>query len=362
MFVRNTWYVAAWDHEVGRHLMARKILNIPVVLYRTAAGAPVALEDTCPHRFYPLSKGQLIGDAVECGYHGLQFDCSGRCQLVPGQDKIPDSAKVRSFPVVERWGWIWIWMGDPALADEGLIIDIPQLRTKEWAVCAGELLHFKGNYTLMTDNLLDPSHVSYVHRSTFGTNEEAQLPVKTTQHEHFITVSRMVPDKPPAPVFKRFGNFKGNVHRWQVYRVAPPSLCIIDTGSIDATGDDGSTLDLAEDSLTRMVSLPEGDPRQMLAIRGFDFMTPETDNSTHYFWFLIRNFGLTDRYIERQVVDQATLAFKEDLVVADAIQERIDSGILPKPTHLRMDAGRAQAHMLLERMIAAEQAAPSSQP
>jgi phenylpropionate dioxygenase-like ring-hydroxylating dioxygenase large terminal subunit len=223
-------------------------------------------------------------------------------------------------------------------------------------------LHFKGNYTLMTDNLLDPSHVSYVHRSTFGTNEEAQLPVKTTQHGHFVTVSRMVPDKPPAPVFKRFGNFKGNVHRWQVYRVAPPSLCIIDTGSIDATGDDGSALDLAEDSLTRMVSLPEGDPRQMLAIRGFDFMTPETDNSTHYFWFLIRNFGLTDRYIERQVVDQATLAFKEDLVVADAIQERIDGGILPKPTHLRMDAGRAQAHMLLERMLAAEQAAQSSQP
>ena len=95
---------------------------------RINAVAPVALEDTCPHRFYPLSKGQLIGDAVECGYHGLQFDCSGRCQLVPGQDKIPDSAKVRSFPVVQRWGWIWIWMGDPALADEGLIIDIPQLR------------------------------------------------------------------------------------------------------------------------------------------------------------------------------------------------------------------------------------------
>ena len=355
MFLKNTWYVAAWDHEVSRQqLLARTILNTPVVFFRNEAGKPVALEDACPHRYYPLSKGTLKGDTVECGYHGMTFDCSGKCVHIPGQAQIPPAAQVRSFPVEERWGWIWIWMGDAALADPGKIIDIPQLRTKEWAQCRGERMYYRGNYQLMTDNLMDPSHTSYVHRSTFGTPAEATLPVKTTQYKDFVTVSRVVPNSPPAPFYKRLGGFTGNVHRWQVYRVAPPSLCVIDTGSIEARGDDGSALDLAEDSLTRMVSLPEGDGRTMISIRGFDFLTPETENSTHYFWFLIRNFGLDDKHLERQIIDATTLAFSEDIVVAEGIHDRMSKGNLPRQVLLRIDAGAAQVHRMLDRMIAAE--------
>ena len=354
MFLKNTWYVAAWDHELGRTLLARTLLDTPVVLYRTEAGTPVALEDICPHRYYPLSKGQLNGDALECGYHGMTFDCSGRCVKIPGQDQIPNTAAVRSFPVAERWGWIWIWMGDPALADPSRIIDIPQLRTGEWEQCRGERMYYRGNYQLMTDNLMDPSHVSYVHRSTFGTSVEAQLPVKTQAYKDFVTVSRVVPDRPAAPIFQKFGRYKGNVHRWQVYRVAPPALCIIDTGSVEANGDDGSALDLAEDSLTRPVSLRAGDPRKLLAIRGYDFMTPETETSTHYFWFLIRNFGLGDKALERQVIDLTTMAFAEDLVVCEGIQQRVSGGALPRQVLLRIDAGSAQVHRMLERMIASE--------
>jgi vanillate O-demethylase monooxygenase subunit len=360
MFLKNTWYVAAWDHEIGRKLLSRTILNTPVVLYRTEAGAPVALEDTCPHRYYPLSKGALKGDTLECGYHGMTFDCSGRCVKIPGQDQIPSSAAVRSFPVAERWGWIWIWMGEPALADPAKIIDIPQLRSGEWEQCRGELMYYRGSYQLMTDNLMDPSHVSYVHRSTFGTSVEAQLPVKTQSYREFVTVSRLVPDSAPAPIFQKFGKFKGKVHRWQVYRVAPPSLCIIDTGSVESQGDDGSALDLAEDSLTRPVSLREGDPRKLLAIRGYDFLTPETETSTHYFWFLIRNFGLGDKALERQVIDLTTMAFAEDLVVSEGIQQRVNGGALPRQVLLRIDAGSAQVQRMLDRMIASESTSVNS--
>jgi vanillate O-demethylase monooxygenase subunit len=261
---------------------------------------------------------------------------------------------VRSFPVAERWGWIWIWMGEPALADPSKIIDIPQLRSGEWEQCRGERMYYRGSYQLMTDNLMDPSHVSYVHTSTFGTSVEAQLPVKTQSYKDFVTVSRVVPDSAPAPIFQKFGKFKGKVHRWQVYRVAPPSLCIIDTGSVDSQGDDGSALDLAEDSLTRPVSLREGDPRRLLAIRGYDFLTPETETSTHYFWFLIRNFGLGDKALERQVVDLTTMAFAEDMVVCEGIQHRVSGGSLPRQVLLRIDAGSAQVHRMLDRMIAAE--------
>ena len=102
MFVRNCWYVAAWDHEIGRSMMRRIILDEPVVLYRTVDGKAVGLEDRCCHRQAPLSQGKLIGNIVQCGYHGLQFDTTGACVKVPSQDVIPKSARVKAYPVVER--------------------------------------------------------------------------------------------------------------------------------------------------------------------------------------------------------------------------------------------------------------------
>ena len=123
MFLRNYWYVAAFGHEIGRNLLARTILGDKIVFYRTEDGSPIALANRCCHRQAPLSMGRLIGDTVECGYHGLTFDPTGEGLMVPGQKKIPSGAKVRKYPVAERWRWIWIWMGDPDLADETLIPD-----------------------------------------------------------------------------------------------------------------------------------------------------------------------------------------------------------------------------------------------
>ena len=115
-YVRNAWYPATWSRDIARELTARRILGQDVVLYRTGAGAVAALEDVCPHRLTPLSMGRLRGDSIECGYHGMTFDCRGECVRIPGQEIIPRNAKVRSYPVVENMGLAWIWMGDPALA------------------------------------------------------------------------------------------------------------------------------------------------------------------------------------------------------------------------------------------------------
>src|ERR1051325_10382173 len=140
MFVRNNWYVAAWDHEVTRGLKRRIILDEPVVLFRTDSGKPVALEDRCCHRQAPLSMGKLIGNVVQCPYHGLQFDPSGKCVKVPSQEKIPPSAKVRAYPLVEKNHWIWIWAGDPAKADPALIEDFHWLDDPAWGFVGGYLL------------------------------------------------------------------------------------------------------------------------------------------------------------------------------------------------------------------------------
>jgi len=132
MFLKNFWYVAASDHEVARKPFGRMILGEPIVLFRKEDGTPVALEDRCVHRHLPLSMGKLVGDHLQCHYHGLRYDCTGRCVRVPGQNTIPPSAQVKSYPVVERYRWLWIWMGDPALADPDKITDFHWLDDPNW--------------------------------------------------------------------------------------------------------------------------------------------------------------------------------------------------------------------------------------
>ncbi|MHB2166319.1 aromatic ring-hydroxylating dioxygenase subunit alpha [Alsobacter sp. R-9] len=356
MFIRDTWYVAAWHYEVGRSILARTILGVPLVFFRRRDGSVAALEDTCPHKFMPLSGGFLQDDTVVCGYHGMTFDGSGRCVRVPGQDLIPRNARARSFPVVERYGWVWIWMGDAERADPGLIIDIPQLSDPAWAPSRGERMHYRGSYHLMTDNLIDPSHVTYVHAKTLSNATEVELPLETKVYDDHVAVSRIVRDGPPAPFFQAFGKYSGNVHRWQVYRVSPPSLCIIDTGTAPADSVDPDDIDLAADSLTRSVSLRRGDPSKLLSIRGIDFLTPETERTTHYFWQLLRNFAVDDRTCERNVTEAATVAFNEDLVVVEAVQRRVDMGQLPPQAILKADAGSVHVRRMFQRKLDAEQA------
>ena len=155
-FVRNQWYVAAWGHELGRSLLARRILGDPLVLYRTERGEPVALADRCSHRLMPLSMGKLIGDRIQCGYHGMEFDCAGRAVRVPNQDRVPANAFVRRYPVIERMGMIFIWTGDPEKAVGVEPHIVPQWGAKGWTLSTGPLTHIKANYQLLTENLADP--------------------------------------------------------------------------------------------------------------------------------------------------------------------------------------------------------------
>ncbi len=201
MFIENAWYVAAWDTEVGRQSMLRRtLLDTPVVLYRREDGAPVALEDRCCHRHAPLSKGKLRGDNVECPYHGLLYDPSGRCIRVPGQTAIPPGARVRAFPTVERYHWIWIWMGDPAAGDPDLIEDFHWIDDPGWRA-RGEKLDLEGNYVLLVENLLDLSHLSYIHPTTLGTDAVAETPMKAEREGDLVRVTRWVLGSPPPPFF-----------------------------------------------------------------------------------------------------------------------------------------------------------------
>ena len=227
MYLRNAWYVAGWSSDFAQELKAETYLGERIVLYRAPDGTPAALEDACPHRKLPLSKGNLKGAAVECGYHGLTFDGTGACVAAPTQPgQIPPRAKVRSYPVADRYGLLWIWMGDPELADEADIFPIENFGNPAWGRTDGGVMDFDCNYLWIVDNLLDPSHVAWVHVSSFagaGT-DDGKLDVEKT--ERGVIVSRWIYDAPPSPYYASLLKFSGNCDRLQHYEMCFPAIAL----------------------------------------------------------------------------------------------------------------------------------------
>ena len=192
-YVRNAWYVAAWTDEIeAQKPFAVTILEEPVVIYRGESGRLVALEDRCVHRLAPLSLGRCEGDKLRCMYHGLLFDPAGSVVEIPGQDKIPPRARVRSYPVVARHSWVWIWMGDPQAADEDLIPPAVGLDHPDYILGHGHL-DYAAEARLINDNLLDFSHLSYVHAESFQSGPVfAETQGKITPLERGIRYERWV--------------------------------------------------------------------------------------------------------------------------------------------------------------------------
>jgi len=223
MFLKNAWYVAAWGSEVNHDLQQVLVLGEKICVYRTSKGELVALEDACPHRKLPLSMGRIKNDDVECGYHGLTFNGQGQCQWAPGDGNIPSKAKVHAYPVHEKYDLVWLWMGDPELANPDDIIDIPNFDNPEWGVNRGAAMELNCNYLLMCDNLLDPTHVAWVHESSFAQSETKDAPLKVTHSEDGYIVHRWMLDTDPAPFYKKIIEFDGHCDRLQHYEVRFPA-------------------------------------------------------------------------------------------------------------------------------------------
>jgi vanillate O-demethylase monooxygenase subunit len=334
MYIRNAWYVAAWDHEIGRDLLRRVLLDEPVVLFRRENGKAVALEDRCCHRQAPLSMGRLLGDIVECGYHGLQFDCSGACVKVPSQDRIPASARVRAYPVVEKNRWIWIWMGDPAKADPALIEDFHWMDHPDWRF-GGDSLHVEANYLLLVENLLDTTHLPFLHPETLGTGEFARSEFEVAREGDRITVTRWLMDKPPAPFHKRMGGFPDgmNVDRWQIATFAPPAFVKLDVGSAPAGA-----------------GARQGDRSKGMNMYNLNAITPETAGTAHYFWAQAYNFKLDQGWVADLVRASVRKAFLQDMAIIKAQQENMNLG--PSPVvNLGQDKAWIAMRQIVQRLV-----------
>ena len=343
MFVRNAWYVAAWDHEIGREMLRRIILNEPVLLYRREDGKPVVLEDRCCHRQAPLSMGKLIGDIVKCPYHGLEFDPSGACVKIPSQERIPPSARVKSFPVVERNHWIWIWLGEPAKADPSLVEDFHWMDDPGWRF-GGNYLKVEANYLLLVENLLDTTHLPFLHPTTLGTDAFAKSEFEVTREADRIKVARWLMDKPPAPFHKQMGGFPDgiNVDRWQIAHFGPPSFVKLDVGSAPAGA-----------------GARQGDRSKGMNMWNLNAITPETEKSAHYFYAQAYNFKLDQRWISDLVRGQVTRAFLEDMAMIKAQQVNMD--LSPSPVvNLGQDKAWMAMRQIVARLVAEEQQQPKA--
>ncbi len=337
MFLHNCWYVAAWDNEIGREPFARTILDQPVVLFRTQGGEAVALEDRCCHRQLPLSLGRVVGDALQCGYHGLEFDRAGACVRVPGQTKVPPDARVKSYPVVEKWNWVWIWMGDPASADSATIPDWHWVDDPGWRTVKGNggtPLAVACDYRLITDNLLDIAHLTYVHASSIGSEAIVEFPITTKRTERMVSMTRDVPDRAAAPFYQWAGKFKGNVDRWLTTTVEMPAYVVNDAGCVDVGTD------------TRPGHRDHG-----VEMRVLNAPTPETATTTHYFYAHARHFGLDDDDIEEAYKTQFTQVFHEDKVVLEAQQRNMTIAPNAALIDINTDAPSIAARAMLRALI-----------
>lgn len=339
MFLKDYWYVAAWDYEISDKPLGRTVLGEPIVLYRKADGSPVALQDRCPHRQAPLSMGKVIGDELQCGYHGLRFNCEGACTAVPSQTRIPPNAKVKTYPVVERYRWIWIWMGDPAKADSSLITDYHWLESPEWRA-KGDVIHVRCNWQLIIDNLLDLSHLAFVHTSTIG-NIAVAAPseFKVERKMESVTITLWMLDAPPPPSFLRTGRFPNhvNVDRWLIIDYTPPGFVRINSGATEAgTG------------------APQGKRIGGVGFRNLDAITPETERTTHYFWAQAHDFAVNDPETTERVFLQVREAFLEDTAILEAQQKLIDLDPGAPIIHLAADAGGVEARRIVERLLKAQ--------
>ncbi len=346
MFLKNVWQVAAFAAELKDRPLPRTLLGEQVVMFRGPDGRPAALLDECPHRLAPLSLGRVVDGVLQCGYHGMAFNGQGACVRVPGQDRIPAKAVARSFPVVERHAFIWIWMGDPALADEKRVPDIFWMTDPAWAISDG-YHHVAANYQLLNDNLLDLSHETFVHAHTIGNGAVADSPLTVSQDgQNIVRAHRDMLNCEPPPFYVKAAGFTGRIDRWHTTIFTPPAFNIIENGSMPAGSDKEEA---RRKGLTR-------------ERRVINLITPETEKSSHYFWAIARCYDLDDADLTEYIRVEVARTFDEDKIILEAQQARLRGAHLDLfPVTLRADAGAVQARRIMARLLAEEQAGGATQ-
>ncbi len=339
-FPLNTWYVACTPNEIEEKPLGRRICGQHIAFFRGNDNIVAAVEDFCPHRGAPLSLGFVEHGNLVCGYHGLAVGCDGHAKTMPGQ-RVGAFPAIRSYPVIERYGFIWVWPGDAAKADPALIHHLPWAQNPQWAY-GGGLFHIQCDYRLMIDNLMDLTHETYVHSTSIGQKEIDESPVETSVQDGQVLTSRYMPGV-QAPPFWRMALREARlpedvkVDRWQICRFTAPSHVLIDVGvAFEGHGGPDAPVEKRVNSIV------------------VDFITPETETSHWYFWGMARNFAPNDHGLTGRLREGQGKIFTEDMQMLELQQRNHLNYPGRRLMKLNIDGGGVRARQILDKMIAAE--------
>ena len=338
-FLENQWYVAAWSREVtAERPFERWICGQPVVFYRDTTGRAVALHGCCPHRSFPLSKGRIRGDVLECGYHGFQYDAAGNCVRIPSQDTIPDVCKVPAYVLVEQWEWLWIWVGDPAQADPGRIPDHNEIRLTEpgWLAVPALTNHLKARAQLLHENLTDISHLSYLHPGTIGTDSVAATQVEITERDGFLRGLRMIRNEKLTGFFKDALGTEGPLDREVLIDFYPPNLHVAREKFIEPGG------------------------AAIAQYRVCHAVTPATATSTNYLVAWSRTFARDEQGVTDTVNNVFAAVIDEDIDAVEAVETMVSAQQSPREILVTADTHSMKARRIMKKLFAEQSASAMS--
>jgi phenylpropionate dioxygenase-like ring-hydroxylating dioxygenase large terminal subunit len=345
MFIKNAWYVAAWSDELREAPLGRRICNEAIVLFRDGTGRASALADYCCHRSAPLSAGKIVATGLECGYHGMIYGGDGVCVSIPGQIHIPPKARVRNYPLVEKDALLWIWMGDPNGADATQIVDYPfHNDTANWPQ-KHTMYPIAGSANLMVDNLMDLTHLAYVHTTTIGGNAKAHVEaiMDTQPTETGLKFTRWMLDTAPPPTYRKGApQLADKIDRWQEFEFIAPAAVLQYTGATDAgTG-----------------AYDRGIREGGFQLRIFHGLTPATDTTCYYFWSGSNGYRQTDPQATIDLFNELEVAFKEDVRIVGLQQARLSEVGEAALINIVADGARVHMRRVIEKLLARENAAP----
>jgi phenylpropionate dioxygenase-like ring-hydroxylating dioxygenase large terminal subunit len=347
--VRDQWYVAAYGREIGRELFSRTVCGESILFWRTEAGQVTAMSDRCVHRRFPLSEApsHLVGDTVVCGYHGFTYGTDGGCVAVPGQTRVPRTARLKSYPVVEQDSFVWVFIGDPDKADTTRIPRAPWLDQEGWVTVSG-MEPLAARASLLVDNLMDLSHETYLHGGYIGTPEVAETPITTEVDEDagIIYVSRHMDDAACPPFYAKSTGIEGRITRWQDIEFTPPCLYKLHSRVAPVgvlPNEDG------------------GDPNGF-HVEVVYAITPETESTTHDFWAVARDFALDDQGVSDFLAESNRTVVLQDVTALNVL-EKVLAGEPDgyQELSINIDTGGLAARRLIARLAAEASGAPAEQ-
>ncbi len=343
MYLENCWYAAGWSEDLDQGLMDQTICGERVLIFRRADGALAGLSGICPHRFASLSLGKrLEGDQIQCPYHGLVFDAEGHCLGGPfGQ--APRSIALKTYEVVERHSLIWVWRGAGEHADERLIPDFAVLEDSRLRTIRGRI-RTNANFELITDNLMDLTHVGVVHEGGLGGAGLLNGQHSVLQEGTTVYSDLWCPDGPPAPVWKAlFSDYPENVDHWLDMRWDAPANMLLDVG-------------VAPAGAARSGGISQW---------GANILTPVSQTETLYLWASTRDFALEDGAVDemiRSAVDQA-FALEDKPMIEDVQRNMAGRSFKEmRPVIMALDQGAIRARMMLADLIAGKRVLSPTSP